>query len=191
MAAKPIERFVKRQIQEQGGWPRILERLASGETYSQIARSLKRPDGEGISFAFFRRLLHQDPARELLIREAKRIRAEAWADDALAKSDAPMASQVDVGKARVQIDARLRLAGFADREQYGERKQVEVTGGVAVLQLDALRHRKIIEASRPLAALLAEADGGSATDSEEMGSHARVEHEHSLTERSSGDSAAA
>ena len=187
MAAKPIERFVKRQIQEQGGWPRILERIASGETYSQIARSLKRPDGEGISFAFFRRLLHQDPAREALIREAKRIRAEAWADDALAKSDAPMATQVDVGKARVQIDARLRLAGFADREQYGERKQVEVAGGVAVWHVDALRHR-IVEVSRPLAAMLGD---GSAAEIAGNGGHAPVEHEHSLTERSTGDSEAA
>ena len=33
MAAKPIERYVKKQIADQGGWPRILERIASGETF--------------------------------------------------------------------------------------------------------------------------------------------------------------
>jgi len=145
MAAKPIERYVKRQIAEQGGWDRILERIASGETYTKIAESLKRPfvdpatGKDHISFAFFRRLLHQDPTREPAIREAKRIRAEAWADDALLKSDATMATQTDVGKARVQIDARLRLAGFADREQFGERKQdVSVQINMADVHLDAL-----------------------------------------------------
>jgi hypothetical protein len=154
MAAKPIERFVKKQIADQGGWDRILERIASGETYTKIAESLKRPDGHGISFAFFRRLLHQDPERAPRIAEAKRIRAEAWADDALLKSDATMTSQVDVGKARVQIDARLRLAGFADREQFGERKpDVNLTINQPVLHLDALRHR-IIESPQPAEVLL-------------------------------------
>src|SRR5436309_8889522 len=87
MAAKPVERFVKRQIAEQGGWPRILERIASGETYTQLANSLLRPDGLPISFAFFRRLLHQDPTREPLIVEAKRVRAEAWVDAAMKRTE--------------------------------------------------------------------------------------------------------
>jgi hypothetical protein len=187
MAAKPIERFVKKQIAEQGGWPKILDRIASGETYTKIAESLKRPDGQGISFAFFRRLLHQDPARNPLIADAKRIRAEAWADDALLKSDASMATQTDVGKARVQIDARLRLAGFADREQFGERKQdVNVTLNVADIHLDSLRHR-MVENSKPLEhalALSARADfkligpqaGSSGEHSEgQEASHAPVE----------------
>src|SRR2546427_411059 len=42
MAAKPVERFVKKQIADQGGWPRILERIASGETLTAIASTLRR-----------------------------------------------------------------------------------------------------------------------------------------------------
>ena len=207
MAAKPIERFVKKQIADQGGWPRILERIASGETYTKVAESLKRPDGQGISFAFFRRLLHQDPTRAPLIVEAKRIRAEAWADDALLKSDAPMTSQMDVGKARVQIDARLRLAGFADREQFGERKQdVNVTLNMADIHLDSLRHR-MVENSRPLEQALADsarADfkllgrapsgrvGSNGSDSAERSNQAPVEQEATVSrhQEESGDSVA-
>jgi hypothetical protein len=145
MAAKPIERFVKQQIQDQGGWERILERIASGETYTQVAGSLKRPDGAAISFAFFRRLLHQDPQRQDAIVEAKRIRAEAWADEALEKSDAKMLTNVDAARARVQVDTRLRLAGLADRENYGERKaDVSLNITVTSLHLDALRQRTVV-----------------------------------------------
>src|SRR2546426_1287815 len=46
-------------------------------------------------------------------------------------------SQVEVGQARVQIDARLRLAGLADREQYGESKPgIQVTVNSATLHVD-------------------------------------------------------
>src|SRR5437773_3270622 len=148
MAAKPIERFVKRQIQDQGGWPRILERIASGETYTQVANSLLRPDGLPISFAFFRRLLHQDPTRESLILEAKRVRAEAWVDAAMKRTEDVPADRDQVAKARIFVDTRFKAASFADREQYGEMKQaVTVSVSIASQHVEALRHR-IVEASR-------------------------------------------
>jgi hypothetical protein len=148
MAAKPIERFVKKQIAEQGGWDRILERIGSGESISAIAQTFLRPDHHPISFAFFSRLLHQDPEREPAIREAKRLRAEAWADRALAVSDTCPADRDAVAKARVQIETRLRLAGLADREQYGERKhEINVQVNTAEVHLDALRHRHVLEPS--------------------------------------------
>src|SRR2546422_7276750 len=174
MAAKPVERFVKKQIADQGGWPRILERIASGETLTAIASTLRRPDGDAISYGFFRRLLYQDPRRVPELHEAKRVRAEAWADQALAKSDAPMSSQVEVGQARVQIDARLRLAGLADPEPYGESKTgIPDTVNSATLHVDALRHR-MVDASRPLVELLSKPES-SAADSERGVVLARVE----------------
>src|SRR5436309_2868554 len=63
VAAKPIERYVKKQIQDQGGWPRILERIASGETVADVSRTLLRPDGKHIDRSFLSRLLHDDPER--------------------------------------------------------------------------------------------------------------------------------
>src|SRR5881396_1559020 len=171
MAAKPIERFVKRQIADQGGWPHILERIASGETYTQVANSLRRPDGLPISFAFFRRLLHQDPTRESLIIEAKRIRAEAWVDAAMKCTEDVPADRDEVAKARVFVDTRFKAASFADREQYGEAKQgMQISVNVASWHIDALRHR-IVEASRPLAEAL---DGASETGPAEL-PQARVE----------------
>lgn len=175
MAAKPIERFVKKQIAEQGGWERILERIGSGESISAIAQTFRRPDGDAISFAFFSRLLHQDPAREAPLADAKRLRAEAWADQALAHADNVTPDKDHVAKARVVVDTRLRLAGLADRAQYGEAKQqVNVQVNVEGMHLDALRHR-IVEASRPLEQALAVAaradlivEHGGAGDSEQV-----------------------
>src|SRR5438093_11167661 len=77
MAAKPIERFVKRQIQDQGGWPRILERIASGETVADVARTLKRPDGQEISRSFFSHMLHADDARSAAVLKARSGGADA------------------------------------------------------------------------------------------------------------------
>src|SRR5437660_836229 len=154
MAAKPIERFVKRQIQEQGGWPRILERIASGESISHVASTFLRPDGVSISFAFFSRLLHQDPEREAPLAEAKRLRAEAWADEALKVSDETIPNRDDIAKAKLRIETRLRLASLADRTQYGESRQdVNVTVNVASLHVDALRHRTLDALSPSVAAL--------------------------------------
>jgi len=42
MAAKPIERFVKRQIAEQGGWDRILERSAKPWPRWRIAKWVRK-----------------------------------------------------------------------------------------------------------------------------------------------------
>src|SRR5437773_4710779 len=154
MAAKPIERFIKKQIQDQGGWPRILERIASGESISHVSSTFQRPDGLPISFAFFSRLLHQDPAREAPLAEAKRLRAEAWADEALKVSDEAVPNRDDIAKAKLRIETRLRLASLADRAQYGESRQdVNVTVNVASLHVDALRHRTIDALSAPMAVL--------------------------------------
>src|SRR5439155_24439118 len=76
MAAKPIERFVKRQIQDQGGWPRILERIASGETVADVARSLRKPDGTPPSRNFVSLLLHADPVRSAQVKALRPEQAD-------------------------------------------------------------------------------------------------------------------
>src|SRR6266576_5851996 len=81
VAAKPIERYVKRQIQEQGGWPRILERIASGETQLAILKDFTNPKtGVPISPGFFNRLLHQDPERSQAVDAAYRAGASVMVD---------------------------------------------------------------------------------------------------------------
>jgi len=149
MAAKPIERYVKRQIQEQGGWPRILERIASGETVAGIARTILRPDGVSISRNFLSMLLHADPERSALAKLAHIEGASAMVDDALQLVDRAPVDRDSVNKAKVQSETRLKVAGFLDRTSWGEQKQaINLNVSVNSLHVDALRHR-VVEASRP------------------------------------------
>lgn len=154
MAAKPIERYVKKQIQDQGGWPRILERIASGETVADVSRTLLRPDGKHIDRSFLSRLLHHDPERSALVSQARKEGASAMVDHALHIVDTAPVDRDSVNKAKVMADLRVKVAGYIDREQWGEQKQqVNVQVNVADMHLDSLRHR-MIENSRPLAAAL-------------------------------------
>src|SRR6266550_7399362 len=145
VAAKPIERFVKRQIQEQGGWPRILERIASGETVADVARTLKRPDGQEISRSFFSHMLHADNARSKAVLEARDEGSDAMVDESLHLVDSAQPDRDSIQKARVQADMRLRVAGLVSRDRWGESKAgaLSVTVNLASLHVDALRHRTV------------------------------------------------
>lgn len=186
MAAKPIERYVKRQIAEQGGWPRILERIASGETVADVARTILRaPTGPCISRSFLSNLLHHDPERSALVQQARIEGASAMVDESLHLVDRAPVDRDSVNKANVQAQLRLKVASFIDRASYGEQKQqLNVNVSVNSLHVEALRHR-IVEASRPLNARLnmALVGDGSATDSEQNGtSHACETDTHSNSE---------
>ena len=150
MAAKPIERHVKRQIQEQGGWPRILERIASGETVADVARTILRPDGLSISRSFLSNLLHADPERSARVKLAHVEGAAAMVDDAIHLVDRAPIDRDSVNKAKVQSETRLKVAGFLDRTQWGEQKQaINIGVSVNTMHVDALRHR-VVEVSRPV-----------------------------------------
>src|SRR6266576_1436885 len=160
MAAKPIERYVKRQIQEQGGWPRILERIASGETQLAILKDFTNPKtGVPISPGFFNRLLHQDPERSQAVDAAYRAGASVMVDIGLEKvNDAPPDRDA-IQKARVQLDAYLRVAALRDRERFGDVKpSVNVQVNLADVHLDSLRHSVSELQSRTVPALAAHAE---------------------------------
>lgn len=183
MAAKPIERFIKKQIMDQGGWDRILERIASGETIADVARTLYRPDHKQISRNYLSMMLHADPARSAKVNAARTECAAAMVDDALYAVDSAALDRDSVNKAKVRAEVRLKVAGFLDRTQFGDKgNQLNVQVNVEGLHLDALRHR-ITEASKPLAAALDRpelrliaASGGcqaSGPDSDEQAVHTR------------------
>lgn len=155
MAAKPIERYVKQQIKAMGGWEALEDRIASGETIADLARLILRaPQGPCISRNFLSTLLHQDPERSARIKQAHIQGAAALVDDALYIVDTAERDRDSVNKAKVQAELRVKVAGFKDRESWGEQKQqVSVQVNVADIHLDSLRHR-MIENSRPLAAAL-------------------------------------
>lgn len=144
MAAKPIERFVKKQIQDQGGWPRILERLASGETVADVARTMLKPDGQCISRSFFSRLLHADQTRSDAVKALRPESADALVDEGLHLVDRAPIDRDSINKAKVQAELRLKVAGFLDRTSWGESKAgISVTVNTASLHVDALRHRQV------------------------------------------------
>lgn len=173
MAAKPIERFIKKQIAEQGGWPRILERYASGEAISKLAQTFLRPDtGLPITRQFLYRLIGQVPGLLQQFQALKPQCAAAVFEKGLAAADDMPADRDAVLRDKAKADIYFRGAALIDREQFGDsRVGVNVTVNVASLHVDALRHR-IVEASRPLAGLL-EADEGSAAGNEQARQHAR------------------
>ena len=148
MAAKPIERFVKRQIEDQGGWPRILERIESGETITRIAHSFLRPDGLPISLSFFSRLLHQDAKRSEQVLPARIKGADALVDQAVDVVDNCAPERDHIAKARQQADTYLRVAALRDRENFGERLAPTLQINVASLHLDSLRNRAADELRR-------------------------------------------
>lgn len=144
MAAKPIERFVKKQIQEQGGWERILERIASGETIAKIAGTILRPDGKPISRSFLSWILHRDAERSQLIHQARREGAHALVDHAIEIVRTAPSDRDSTNKAKVIADVDLKVAGLWNREEYGERQPtVAVQVNLGQEHLNALRHREI------------------------------------------------
>jgi hypothetical protein len=171
VAAKPIERFVKKQIHDQGGWDRILERLASGETVADVARTLTKPDGSAPSRNWFSMLLHADPERSKRVFALRETEVpDALVDDALHVADTAQPDRDSIAKAKVRADLKLKVAGLMNRTRWGEQKAgVTVQVSVGDVHLDALRHRSV-----PIGVAAADA---ALTD----GSQAR-ETEYSLTE---------
>jgi hypothetical protein len=152
MPGKPIEAQLYADIEAAGGWERIWDRVANGETQTAIA------EGLGISQGFLSRVIHLDPARVRAFREAKRRYAVT-----LVEHTGELVKQVKenrdaIAKVREQASHARWEASKWDRELFGEDKgdvNVNVTN-IAALHMDALRHR-LVEASPPLAAPLSHA----------------------------------
>src|SRR5258708_38754730 len=65
MSGRPVRRRVLAEVEQAGGWPVVLARIASSEEVAEIARSF------GVSRSFFSRLLHEDRERHALVVEAQ------------------------------------------------------------------------------------------------------------------------
>lgn len=146
MAAKPIERYVRRVLKERGGDDYIVETIASGTSVADIARSILRPDTkQPISRAFLSRVIHSTPELSQRVFQAHKESAGALVDQALDIVDNAPLDRDGIQKARVQSETRLRVAGLKDRENWGERKaDVLVQLNVGEMHLNALRHRESV-----------------------------------------------
>jgi hypothetical protein len=138
VAANPIKRRLLAAIQQDGGWDKVFERIASGETQTAIGKAF------GVSQGFFNRIMRLDPERRRRATEAKQQAAQVYADEAKQIIDDVPVDRDAIAKAREQVGVRRWLAGVYDREQFGEAgPDVNVTLNYAELHLDALRHRRV------------------------------------------------
>jgi hypothetical protein len=177
MAGKHVERFVKKQIAKEGGWERVKERYASGETIAALARTFLKPDGTHISRQFVYRLIDQVPGLLAELQALKPQCAASIFEKSVGIADDMPADRDCVLRDKAKADIYLKVAGLMDREQFGEQHRgVNVQVNLGEYHLNALRHR-VIEANRPVTGTLADllpavmtadsvSDSGSAADCE-------------------------
>ena len=140
MPGMPFRRDLKLRIAKAGGWERVIERIADGETVAAIAREFK------CSRSFFSRMLHEDEARSALAKAARVEAMDAWADEVKEIADNVPPERDHIQKAKLQIDSRLSLAASFAPETYGKKAdapQVHLT--INQLHIDALRQRAAAE----------------------------------------------
>jgi hypothetical protein len=124
------------RVKEKGGWQVILERIANGETFKQIA-----PD-YGVSKSYVHRMISRksQPKLREAYERARRESAEAHAQKALEILDNVTPTRDEIAKARAQAEHRRWLAQAYDRDTFGPPQQnAQVTLNIASLHLDALR----------------------------------------------------
>lgn len=123
MAGNPFLRLVLQRVREKGGWSPVLERVASGESLTKIAKSF------GCSRHSIYKLLHKNDQLWNLFVEARRESAFALAEegteilDRLAEPNDDGSLRVvtreDIALARERVAQRRWLAQSYDRETFG------------------------------------------------------------------------
>lgn len=129
---KPIEHKMWADIEKMGGPDALLDRISNGDTIAKIAEEI------GISRTFLSWRLNAQPGMKERLVEARRGRADKWADDALSIADNVPEDPNAINKAKVRIETRKWLAGVDDPDRYGQ-KAAQVNISIGSLHLDALR----------------------------------------------------
>ena len=129
---KPIEHKMWADIEKMGGQEALLDRISNGDTIGKIAEEI------GISRTFLSWRLNAQPGMKERLVEARKGRADKWADDALSIADNVPEDPNAINKAKVRIETRKWLAGVDDPDRYGQ-KAAQVNVSIGGLHLDALR----------------------------------------------------
>ena len=132
MAARPIEQQMWADITKAGGPEALLDRISDGASMEELGKEL------GISRTFLSWKLNALPGMKERLVEARRGRADKWADDALSIADNVPEDPNAINKAKVRIETRKWLAGVDDPDRYGQ-KAAQVNISIGSLHLDALR----------------------------------------------------
>lgn len=132
MASNPIETQMWAKIDKMGGVDRIIERVAEGDSLKIIAEEI------GISRSFLSWKVNAIPGVKERLVQARKSRADKWAEEAIEIADTVDADPNQINKARLRIDSRKWLAGVDDPDRFGQ-KQAQVNISLGGLHLDALR----------------------------------------------------
>jgi hypothetical protein len=133
MAGRQLENRMWAEIDKMGGLDGIVQRIGDGGSLAKMAEEL------GVSRTFLSWKVNQIPGMKERMKQARRLKADAFADQAMAIADEVSdTNPVAVAKARGQIEVRKWLAAVNDPETYGVQKP-GVTISIGNLHLDALR----------------------------------------------------
>ncbi|MEY4863766.1 MAG: hypothetical protein RLZ51_1861 [Pseudomonadota bacterium] len=132
MASNPIETQMWAKIEKMGGIDRIIERVAEGESLKLIAEEM------GVSRSFLSWKVNKVPGVKERLVQARKSRADKWAEEAIEIADNVDPDPNQINKARLRIDSRKWLAGVDDPDRFGT-KQTQVNISLGGLHLDALR----------------------------------------------------
>lgn len=134
MAGTTIKRQLEAAIRDCGGIDYLIERIESGETMSQIAASFR------VSRPMLVKYMHSRPEWSRRVDEAKKVRADTWAEGTLEIADRDDTDPGAINRDRLKIDTRFKLAAAAAPEKYGSRAAAgETTITIGALHITALK----------------------------------------------------
>ncbi len=106
----------------------ICYRVAEGESLRELARAWEIPYGK------LARWLADDEGRAAQFAQVLEIRAHDLAEESLGIADAvDNMNPMDISKAKLQIDTRLKIAGKWDKRRYGDDKSGGTVGNITVV----------------------------------------------------------
>lgn len=147
MASRPIYNSQIQSLRNRGadGELEVLEWFATGKlTVHKIVKALD------VGTRPFYDWLKEDPERWGKWQEAKRLRAEMLAEDAIDIIDSAPESKEAVMKATAQAKVRQWLAACSDPERFGKRAEVNVS--IGAVHLTAVEEINAADTKRRLAA---------------------------------------
>ena len=110
-------------------FPRMIDRLYSGETLNQILKEY--PDS--IEKGAFMRWVKKDPLRFGVYVEAKETRTEIWTGEIVQIARGEEEVPMEMDRAKFLVDTLKWLIKAENRKGYGESKQIELTGNISVV----------------------------------------------------------
>lgn len=127
-------------VQFETAFPRVLEMMSSGYTFTSAVRELPLELDHGA----FLRWIKKEPGRAEMYKEAKEIRTEAWAGKLIEYAEG-VDSAEDVQRSKLKVDTLKWLMAADNRKTYGDTKSIELGGTISITAALAAANSRLIE----------------------------------------------